>query len=142
MGRGAVAVKRFRGDPSPRGSSRRSRASPVPPLPRLAPQEVVVVELLHLEEAFRGDLAECDALEMAEVLEAFDARGDDDEQVGVGAGDGREGVRAARRDDDEVAPLGADDVLPGQEARRRRRARRTSRRSCRASAGARRRLRR
>jgi hypothetical protein len=32
----------------------------------------------------------------------------------VGAGDGREGVRAARRDDDEVAPLGGDDVLPGQ----------------------------
>ncbi|KOU77008.1 hypothetical protein ADK57_03730 [Streptomyces sp. MMG1533] len=36
---------------------------------------MVVAQLLHLEEALRADLAETDALQVTEVVEAFDTRG-------------------------------------------------------------------
>jgi hypothetical protein len=57
-----------------------------PSLPRRALEEVAVVQLLHREEALRARLAQGDAPETAEVLEAFDAGRDDDEEVGVGPG--------------------------------------------------------
>jgi hypothetical protein len=43
---------------------------------------------------------------VAEVLEALHARGDNDEDVGVVARGGGEGVGKARRDDDEVSAFG------------------------------------
>ena len=52
---------------------------------------------------------------MAEVLEAFDARGEDDEQVGVGARYGGEGVRSLLGGTTTRSPVCGDDVLAGQD---------------------------
>jgi hypothetical protein len=77
--------------------------------------EVVVVEILDLQDGFGWLLAARDTCEVAEVLEAFDARRDDDEDVGVVTGNGGEGVGHAGRDDEEVAALGRDDLVAGQD---------------------------
>jgi hypothetical protein len=84
-------------------------------VPSGAGLEVGVVELLDLQEGFGWLFAVGDAFEVAEVLEALHARGDDDEDVGVVARGGGEGVGQARRDDDEVAAFGGDDLVSGQE---------------------------
>lgn len=56
-------------------------------------------------------LVVCDALQMAEVLEPLYTGGEDDQQVGVAGGRGREGVHGARRDDDEITLASGQDAL-------------------------------
>jgi hypothetical protein len=72
-------------------------------VPSLAVEEVGVVELLDFQQAFGRHLPVGDAFQVAEVLEPFDARGDNDEDVGVLSWRGGEGVRNTRRHDDQVA---------------------------------------
>jgi hypothetical protein len=76
---------------------------------------VVVVEILHFANALQRGLSDMDALQVAEVLEPFDAGAEDDQQVGVAGGGGGEGVHAAGRDDDRIALGRGQDTLPGEE---------------------------
>ena len=83
-------------------------------LPGRAVVEVVVVEVLSLADAFQRGLAGGDALQLAEVLEPLHAGGEDDQQVGVAAGGGGEGVHGAGRDDDQVALTRGEDTFAGE----------------------------
>jgi len=81
----------------------------------LAVEEAGVVELLDFQQAFGRYITVSDALQVPEVREPFDARGDDDEDVGVFSRCGGEGVCETGRHDDQITALGGLDLLAGQQ---------------------------
>jgi len=60
-------------------------------------------------------LAVHDTNQLAEELEPFNARGDQNEQLSAAPGAGRERVRGTRRHRDQVAFGGRDDTFAGQQ---------------------------
>src|ERR1700733_401176 len=77
-------------------------------------QEVGIVHFLHITQAFRRFLAACNASDLAEVFEAFDSRGNDDQNLRPASALCGKCMRQMRRYDDYVSSLRADDFLAGE----------------------------
>lgn len=77
-------------------------------------QEIGIVEILYVTQAFRRLFTLANASELTKVFETLDTRGYDYQKLRTGTAFGREGVRQLWRHDDDVTRLGSDDLAAGE----------------------------